>query len=152
MANIMSKGRAAEVRADGPLLGLPGNAGGDYTLADTASGQVVHSPALPVNQAATGHFVVPFNARLVGGVMRTITQQTSSAGSVAIAKNGTTIGTLTVTTAAPAGTLTSVTIGATGTISEANALLNRGDVLTFSRPNDGASGVVALGLMLLPRA
>jgi hypothetical protein len=145
-------GRASEITADGPLQKVPGNATLERTLGQMTAVANVASPTLAVNATATGTFVVPFDAEIIGGLMRTITQQTTAAGSVDINKNGSSIGTVAVETADVAGTLTPVTIASDGSITPANAALVAGDVLTFSRPNTGAAGVVALTLVLVPRA
>lgn len=149
MALPSPKARASEIQSDGPATAITGME--QASLAEVAGAQAVHSPSLAVNTAATGHFVVPFKARIVSGVMRTITQQTSADGSAVIEKNGSTIGTLSVATAGTAGTLTNVTVGASDTITAANANLERGDLITFSRPNTGATGVVAMSLVIVPR-
>jgi hypothetical protein len=152
MGNPSRIGRASEITADGALQKVPGNSTLALALDQLTGVQVVHSAALPVNQAATSHFVVPFDAEIIGGNARIITQQTSANGSFVIERNGSSIGSLTVATADPAGTVMQITVGTSGTISSANAILSAGDVITFSRPNTGASGVVAGSLVLIPRA
>jgi len=152
MSGTSRIGRASEITADGPLAKVPGNTAQALTLAQIAGAQVVHSAALAVNSAAGGHFVVPFDAEIIGGLTRTITQQTTLAGSFVIEKNGSAIGTLAVATADVAGTLMPITVGAASTITAADARLNAGDVISFSRPNTGAAGVVAGSLVLIPRA
>ena len=145
-------GRASEVTADGPLQKIPGNAAMQRTLGQMTAVANVATPTLAVNATATGHFVVPFDAEIIGGLMRTLTQQTTAAGSVDVNKNGSSIGSVVVATADVAGTLTPVTVADAGSITPANAALVAGDVLTFSRPDTGAAGVVALTLVLVPRA
>jgi len=145
-------GRASEVSADGALQKVPGNLSMQRTMAQMAALTSVPSPSLAVNATATGHFIVPFDAEIVGGTMRVITQQTTNDGTAVINRNGSAIGTVPVPTAAVANTLTPITIASAGIITPANAQLNAGDLITFSRPNTGAAGVVAMTLLLVPRA
>lgn len=145
-------GRASEVTADGPLQKIPGNTAMQRTLGQMTAVVTVPSPALPVDQAAIGTFLVPFDAEIIGGWMRTLTQQITANGSAVVNVNGSAVGTIPVLTASTAGTLTPVTVGADQIVTAANAKLNAGDVITFTRPDTGASGVVAVTLVLVPRA
>lgn len=152
MSRTSRIGRASEVTADGPLAGVPGNTALQMTLAQIGGMQVVHSAALAVNQAATSHFVVPFNAEIVGGTVRIMVTQTTANGSLSIERNGTSIGSVEINTADTAPTIKTITVGAGGTISATDARLNAGDVISFSRPDTGAAGVAAASLVLVPRA
>ncbi|NJM09443.1 MAG: hypothetical protein HC883_00650 [Bdellovibrionaceae bacterium] len=153
MAEVAAIGRANEITSIGPLTRLPGNSLGALRLDDLAAGEIIRSGTLAVNASAQDHWVAPYDCRITGGVFRVTTQQASANGSVVINKNGSALGAaVTVATTAVAGTLLDVTVAASGgTFTPAEAKLARGDLITFSRPNTGATGVVVGSLFIVPR-
>lgn len=139
--------RSNEIQPVGPdalVPGMPSDRWAQLIFAE--------SPSLPVNQSETGHFCVPCDCQIVAVQEYIITQQAGANRTVVINKNGSQIAAKALLTTDATGTR-AWTVGSGGDIDTATGkdLLSKGDYLTFSTPNTGASGVSVLSVTLRPR-
>ena len=139
--------RSNEVQPVGPDASVPGMPSDRWACLF-----FTESPSLPVNQSETGHFVVPCDCQIVAVEEYIITQQAGANRTVVLNKNGSQIAAKALLTTDATGAR-AWTVSSGGDIDTATNKdqFSKGDYLTFSTPNTGASGVTAVTVTFRPR-